>query len=162
MYTTAQKEMPYERIGGWLILLAIALVISPFKVGVTMIRDLLPAFTNGSWDILTTPGSHAYHPLWAPLLIFEVVGNLGTIFMCLVTLWFFFHKARIAPQLIIAFLLINLALIGGDLLLSSLIPSVAQHSNTGGIRELSRSFIGAAIWIPYCLRSKRVKATFVR
>jgi hypothetical protein len=162
MYTTAQKEMTYERIGGWLILLAIGLVISPLKIGVTMIKDLLPVFVNGSWSILTTPGSHAYHPLWAPLLIFEVVGNMGTIVLCSIILWFFFHKSRITPQLIIAFLVINLALIGGDLLLSSLIPSVAQHSKGGAIRELSRSVLGAAIWIPYCLRSKRVKATFVR
>jgi hypothetical protein len=162
MFTTAQKEMTYERIGGWLILLGIGLVISPFKVGATMIKDLLPVFANGSWGILTTPGSHAYHPLWAPLIIFEVVGNIGTIVLCLITSWFFFHKSRIAPQLVIAFLLINLVLIGGDFLLSNLIPAVARHSNAGTIRDLTRSFIAAAIWVPYCLRSKRVKATFVR
>ena len=97
MYTAAQKEMTYERIGGWLILLGIGLVISPFKVGVTMVKDLWPAFTNGHLELLTTPGSHAYHPLWAPLLIFEVVGNTGTIVMCLVTLWFFFHKVPGGP-----------------------------------------------------------------
>ncbi len=161
MFTTAQKEMKYNGIGGWLILLGIGLIISPIKVGITMFRDLWPAFSNGAWSVLTTPGSHAYHPLWAPLLIFEVVGNLGTIVLCLVTLWYFLHKDRVTPQLVIALLVINLIIVGGDFFLSNLIPAVAQQSKTGAVKELARSAIGAAIWIPYCLLSQRVKATFV-
>jgi hypothetical protein len=156
------KERSYKRIGGWLILLGIALVISPIKVGITLVKDLWPAISNDTWTVLTTPGSNAYHPLWAPLLIFEIVGNTGTIVLCLITLWFFFQKSRVTPQLIIAFLVINLILVAGDSFLSNMIPAVAQQSGPGSARELARSVIGAAIWIPYCLRSKRVKATFVR
>ena len=44
-------------LGGWLIIVAIALCITPIALVISVINDLLPIFSEGYWDILTTPGS---------------------------------------------------------------------------------------------------------
>jgi len=61
-------EWKYNSIGGWLIIVAIGLCLSPILQLLFIVRELLPIFTNGSWRVLTTPGSPAYHPLWGPLI----------------------------------------------------------------------------------------------
>ena len=59
-------------IGGWLILPAIGLVLTPILLLVTLTRDLLPALQPEVWNALTEPGSQAYHPMWATVIIFEL------------------------------------------------------------------------------------------
>ena len=58
---------------GWLIVVGLGVVIWPLR----LLAELLPLyyeiFTTGSFEVLTTPGSDAYHPMWAPLIIFETV-----------------------------------------------------------------------------------------
>ena len=157
-----EETKSYEGIGGWLILPLIGLFIVPIRISLLVLKDLVPIFTEGHWNVLTTPGSGAYHPLWAPLLIFECAGNAIFIIFSIVLLVFFFPKSRLLPKLIIFYLVLNLLFVAGDFFLADLIPAVAEQSNPHSAKELGRAIIGAMIWVPYFLFSKRVKQTFVR
>jgi hypothetical protein len=157
-----EETKSYKGIGGWLILPLIGLFISPIRVAISVFGDLVPIFTEGRWNVLTTPGSDAYHPLWAPLIIFEYAGNAVFIIFSIVLLVFFFRKSRLLPKLIISYLILNALFVAGDFFLADLIPAVAEQSNPQAAKELVRAIIGAIVWIPYFLVSKRVKQTFVR
>lgn len=157
-----EETKSYEGIRGWLILPLIGLFISPIRISISVFRDLVPIFTEGHWNVLTTPGSSAYHPLWAPLIITECVGNVVFVIFSIVLLVFFLRKSRFLPNLIISYLILNLLFVAGDFIIADMIPAVAEQSDLQAAKELGRSIIGAVIWIPYFFVSKRVKQTFVR
>jgi hypothetical protein len=148
-------------IRGWLIFPLLGLIINPFRVSFFLYKHLWPIFSKGFWEVLTTPESKAYHPLWAPVLILEMTGNLAIIALGIVALWYFLRKSRLAPRLLISWLGLILVVVWADHFLANLIPAVAKQSHTESIKEIARAVLGAAIWIPYFLVSKRVKATFV-
>lgn len=82
--------------------------------------------------------------------------------ICVISCWFFFQRFRVIPQLIIAYLFMNLILSGGDFFLTEMIPALGPEAARDATKDLGKAVIGAAIWIPYGLRSQRAKATFVR
>jgi len=154
-------EKQYDKIGGWLILVAIGLIITPVRLIVFILTDLLTAFSPENWHLLTTPGTEAYHPLWAPILIFELVGNFMFFLFSIIVAIYFFQRDKIAPKMIIIFLLSNLIFVAVDYFIGNLIPFVRDLNNTQSTNELIRIVIGCLIWVPYFLMSKRVKGTFV-
>src|SRR5881397_2861005 len=99
----AQEAAP-QGIGGWLILVVIGLVISPFRMGYFMLTQLWPIFRDGHWEELTTAGSPVYHHLWAPLIVFEVVTNLMIIGIGIATLVLLLRKSKRTPAFAIAWL----------------------------------------------------------
>lgn len=153
--------IPPKGIGGWLILVVIGLLISPIRISYALATNHWPLIRDGAWSVLTTPGTDAYHALWAPLLVFEIAGNVGSIAFALVTLWFLIRKSRHTPILAISWLIWTTAVVVIDFFAADLIPAVAAQSDPESTKELVRSIVGAAIWVPYFLVSKRVKATFV-
>jgi hypothetical protein len=153
---------PPEGIGGWLIFVVIGLVVSPFRVIYFMTQNHWPIFRDGAWQQLTTPGTEIYHPFWAPLIVFEVLGNFVVIAMALITLAFLVRRSRRTPSLAIAWFGWMAALVVIDYFAADLIPAVAAQPDPGSTKELIRSLFAAAVWIPYFLVSKRVKATFVK
>jgi hypothetical protein len=155
---TTQKH--YDKIGGWLILVAIGLIFTPIRLLVVVIKDLLPALSADTWSRLTTPGTESYHPLWAPLLLFEVIGNCLFILFPIIIAIFFFQKRRFVPKLVIILLLSNLVFVAIDYFAADLIPFVAAQEDLGSLAELIRVFLACAVWVPYFLVSKRVKETF--
>ena len=155
-----QKTEP-SGLGGWLILFMLGLIFLPIKLGAFLATAYYPIFSEGYWEILTTPGSDAYHVLWAPILIFEIIGNSAFLMAAIVLLVFFFQKHHRFPKLIIWFLALNVAFVVIDFFVANLIPAVAAEPDPESNRELIRTIIGAAIWIPYFLKSVRVKNTFV-
>lgn len=153
------EEPNYQKIGGWLILFGIGIVVNPFRLLLT-IGKLIPIFFNGSWTILTTPGTATYHPLWAPSIIIELLGNIAFLLFSIVVAVLFFQKRSTLPKVIIAFLLLNLAFVVVDFLLANSIPVIASQGNQGPLGEIARSIIACLIWVPYFQISKRVKRTF--
>jgi hypothetical protein len=158
----AEEMKSYEGIRGWLILPLIGLFIAPIRISLTIFKDLVPVFTEGYWNVITTPGSNTYHPLWAPLIIFECVGNIVFIIFSIVLLIFFFRKSRLLPKLMISYLILSLLFVVSDFFLADLIPAVADQRNYQDTKEIARAVIGTIVWVPYFLVSKRVKQTFVR
>jgi len=160
---SVQQEHGLDRIGGWLILFLTGLLLTPIRLGVVLYKTFVPLFSDGTFGQLTTPSSDLYHPLWAPLIAFELIGNLSVIALGLVTLYHFLRKSRKTKKYAIAWLLTAFAFVVIDFFFADMIPSIAvQPADPESIKEVARSTVSAAIWVPYFLVSKRVKATFTR
>jgi hypothetical protein len=156
------EEKKLEGLGGWLILVAISIIFSPIRI-VTQIFPLYSGiFTDGTWQILTTPGAEAYNPLWAPILIGELGINSLLILAWGFVAFLFFKKKASFPKWYIGILLFQFTFIIADAFsVKSLMPNepVFDPETT---KEVMRTLVAMLIWIPYMLVSKRVKATFVK
>lgn len=148
-------------LGGWLIIPLIGLIIALVKMLFVLFQIYLPIFQDGTWSIITNSESEYYHSLWGPLVISEMVINIGLVIFCGYLLYLFFTKQRLFPKFFIMYMVINVVFLISDTYAASLIPSVAEQRSNGIDPDLSRAVIGAVIWIPYFLLSKRVKNTFV-
>jgi len=148
-------------IGGWLILQALGLILTPFVIGYQLYRGL-PLLAPETWNSLTNSSSPAYHPLWAPFILIELAANLALLAYTLGLIWLFFKKSKRVPTLFIAWLLLLIGVQLVDFLLAGRIPAIASSDtfNRESIRDLIRSLVHAAIWIPYWIRSRRVRNTF--
>ncbi len=155
-------ESSVSGLGGWLILVGLGLVFSAFRLIFVMIRTS-NLFSLWKWQALTTPGGISYQPAMAPLLIFEFLGYLTTMALCLFALVLFFQKRRFFPRWFIGMLIFNATFILLDSVAAKmLIHSSNPQSEITMTRNLAQVVVGCSIWIPYMCVSRRVKATFVR
>jgi len=146
-------------IGGWLILAAVGLVISPFQIGYTVVGELLPLISGAQWELLTSPGSEAYRPGLAWLLLFEIVANGLLVAYTLVTCVAFFQRRRAAPRMMIAFWVAQLVLF---LLDTVLVQFLVEAAPLPGPIALSVGVLKSVAWCAYYQCSIRVRRTFVR
>nr|WP_299338580.1 DUF3857 domain-containing protein [Allomuricauda sp.] len=146
-------------IGGWLVLPAIGLVLSPFVMLFQIVN--LGYFDAGIWSVFEDSGYEGA-PLMTLFLFVEFVFNL-CLFMYVILLIILFFKRRSSfPNLVIAFYALNFLFPLFDLIGYSLIfPDELQDSNMDTYKEMGKGIVSAAIWIPYFLISDRVKNTFV-
>jgi hypothetical protein len=152
----------YDRIGGWLILPAIGLVISPIGLAIGVATYLWPAFESEFWSRLTTPGSPHYHPLIAPLFVFELAGNILFFIWVLALALLFFQRWAATPTVFIAYLVARLVFVVADAVFAYQIPLMAQQAQGALVGGLAVWIVACVIWVPYFLLSKRVKGTFLR
>ena len=155
------SDNTYRKIGGWLILFAIGIVLYPARILIALFTELFPALSHANWSVLTTPGSQGYHPLWSPLLILELAGNIGFFFFSICLVIFFFQRRQIVICLTIVFLLSNLIFVGLDFFVTHFYLINTGSINPNSASNLVRTLVASAIWIPYFLLSKRAKRTFV-
>ena len=93
-----------KSIGGWLILVALGVCAAPIRI-IGQTTQLFPVFEADTWKALTTPGEAAYHPLWAPWIIAELITNLVLFAGSIVLACLFFAKRRLFPRFAIYFML---------------------------------------------------------
>ena len=147
-------------LGGWLILPAISLFFIPLDL-IPSLFEYFEMFQNGTWANLTISGSEEYHHLWAPLIIYEIVGNIIFLIFCFILIVMFFAKYFRFPTLMITFIASNLLFVICDLIVGNFIPAISSVDNPNAGMGLATLLGGAMVWIPYFLVSKRVKNTFV-
>ena len=152
----------YQKIGGWLILCAIGLILYPVQTMVFLITELIPALSPENWSALTSPTSPYYHSFFAPLVISELEVNICFFIFSICLIVFFFQQRKYAPKLIILFLITNLILVGFDYIVTTFIIIRSSSINMDATINFVRTMVAGMVWIPYFIFSKRVGRTFVK
>lgn len=148
----------YRQIGGWLVLLAIGLTLSPFRMAYGY-ADFFEYWKAVSWQNLELAYGDRY-PQLSVLIISELVFNAVFIVFSIVVVIVFYQRRTSAPTLITYFFILNLAFIIIDAALAQLI--LEDESLSESIAEIVRSLIFTTIWVAYLNNSTRVKTTFTR
>ncbi|MBM6383051.1 MAG: DUF2569 domain-containing protein [Paenibacillus sp.] len=155
------RPLGVSGLGGWLILIQIGLLLTIVLLAVQLIQQIVPIFTTETWELLTSKQSDYYHPLWGPVLIFELVYNVLFLLLSLYTVFAFYSKKAILPRLMIIFYSVSLVVGIMDYLLLLQIPMARDLEDGSSMREIAKSVLTCAIWIPYFIKSVRVRNTFV-
>ena len=139
-------------IGGWLILPTIGLCITPIR----LIYDLASnesLLSGNGW--LTWFHSRQYgYSLFA---FAEHIYNVVFLIISILAIILFFQRRTSLPKIItIIYAVSTFVVIADNVLAYQIDPSVNVE-----YRDIIRSVVGAAIWIPYFNVSQRVRRTFV-
>jgi hypothetical protein len=155
-------EPRLQGLGGWLILLGAVLVFAAIKRIVLIATTWDGFFSIHTWQEVAMPQGDQYHPLFGPLLMFEVSANVWLLGLNALALWLFFGKHRHFPVLFLVLIASNAVVFLVDKVWGGAIPSLADESGQQPLAAVPRVFFFAIIWSIYILKSRRVKATFVR
>ena len=159
---SGKTRPPSLKIGGFLVVVAIGLIISFLKNLEIFAWTLVP-FRGGVWQKLTTPGSSAYSPYWKGALLFQLISASAILLMTLIGLALFFRKHRFFPTVIVGAIPVIFLLMLVGYYLDGLVPAIATSEDYGKEKhDLILRFIALHVWIPYFVVSDRVKRTFVR
>ena len=144
-------------IRGWLFLVALHLITTPFVL-VYGFSDLLPLFDVATWNLVTQPGGVLYHPLLTPVLLMELALNTLWIAFSLMLPVLFFQRRRSFPRVYIIYLIATFAFIALDTLMTAAIPTLTTSPED--IKQVVQMGFAATIWSLYFAKSDRVEATF--
>ena len=152
----------YSRIGGWLILCAVGLVLYPLQSLYSLVTTLIPVVFSDNWAALTSPTDPGYNSLWAPLVIAELTGSIGFLILSIIIVILFFRRHRWTPKLVIFFMAANIIFVGADYFIINFFLIRSNSINVDTIINFVRTVVAGSIWIPYFMFSKRVAKTFTR
>jgi len=147
-------------LGGWLVLVGAGLILSPLMITVLMVKTIAPIVRDGSWEAISSASSDVYNPALVAFFACELLVNLGFVVASVWLLVLFFRRSRKFPSLFVAYCVVNLAFVVLDAwIVSWLLPEIPMDDED--MREMARTVLNCLIWVPYMLRSRRVKNTFV-
>ncbi|MEP2718777.1 DUF2569 domain-containing protein [Pseudophaeobacter sp.] len=149
-----------QKFGGWLILVGIGVVVTPFSFLISLVPLYRTLFQEGAWQLLASPSSDFYNPLLSSILVGEMVINACLLLASVMILVKFFAKSRLFPKLYIAMAILTLCFIVADAAAVKMVVPEEPMFDEQTVKELVRSLVVVLIWCPYMLISERVKATF--
>jgi tetratricopeptide (TPR) repeat protein len=165
----AQRMAGPSGIGGLLVIPIIGLFFTIFWNAGYLWRTLLPLFRSSAWATLTTPGTPEYHWLWQPLVLFETFAAVIMAIAPIALLAMILTRRRAARRYVISFYVFSCIagavdagaclLIMVDWLRSLGLTETANALSSDSLRSLAAIFVLAVVWIPYFIRSRRVKNT---
>jgi hypothetical protein len=137
-------------IGGWLITVAIGVIVNPLYVLNTLSE--YPSLFSGEYFQLLSLSSKAF--IWGEALFFGVM-----LLVSVYVAFLFFKKRREFPNWFIGTMLLWIAFFTIDAMVFTLL--FPEEPLIELITLIFRQVIQAAIWIPYMFKSERVRLTFV-
>jgi hypothetical protein len=150
MFVHWRYQMP---IGGWLILIALGLALTPVIVFATVIN-------NGSFDLskwnLALPG--ASKAVYKAAFTFEILGNIFSICYTAFCFFLLIKRRDIFPKFVIGLYAYYVVFHFVDY---ALLQATGIKLDTDDSKDMIRSMVAAAIWIPYFIKSTRVQKTFI-
>lgn len=149
------KTHPLYGFGGWLILAAIGHFLSPIRAAI----ELYPVYSQVEYGTLP--------PEFQTLLYVEIALNALFMIWSWANIVLMVTLNRFFPASWIALAIGSLILMVGDAIaVKTLLDSLGQPMtweevfDPDTIREIARTVVSAAIWIPYALIAKRVNVTY--
>jgi len=161
---TLKENTPSELrgLGGWLILVAIGLFVSLFRLINTVYYNV-SLFADGTVD-----SASSVIPGIGGAMGFEIIGNSILFGFIVYLLYLFFKKKVQFPKYFIYLLVVNTIFLFLDYFIMS---SLSVYGDAGQkdmaiilseqVPAMFGTVISAVIWILYMKKSKRVKATFI-
>ena len=149
------------RLGGWLILVGIYVVLAPIRISAQIYMVYSKIYLSGLWSTLSGQYSDEYHPAWKPILIGELTINLFMVFAWAYLVFLYFLRKASFRKWFIAMLIVTPALLLIDVLAISSIIFNKPKIDHETIVHLFRTSVAAAILIPYMLVSRRARETFI-
>jgi transglutaminase-like putative cysteine protease len=146
----------HNSIGGWLILPAIGICISPFR----LVYDLYSSeyFSYVNWQILSDANFAAYNPALGSLILVELIVNFAILIYGIVLIVLFFQRRTSTPLFMMAFYIVTVLFVFTDSLVAESFGIDGFDDET--TKTIIRGTLAAAIWVPYFLVSERAKGTF--
>lgn len=150
MFTEGADFTP---LGGWLIVIAISMAVTPVAILSTMIAN--GNFDLNKWQYALFSSSFNYRAIF----LFETLGN--TIMICFAVFCFILLIKRrdILPKLITVFFIFSVAFAIADYALSAQL--LTADISARAAMTIGRTLLTAAICITYFRRSSRVEQTFI-
>lgn len=152
---------PGIHLGSWLVFLAFAMVSQPISLTVELFNQLPVYLSSPSWDAMEAKGV-LHSTAYRGLLMVEMVFNVGMIGYAVLVAFLFFKKRDSFPQLYIYFM--GISLLGGivDAFVTyAFFGDLVNRAVAETSAAIGRTMLFSAIWIPYLIKSSRVKRTFV-
>lgn len=150
----SEAEETSPRIGGLLIIPAIALVIAPIRLSLALIGTYMPIFVSAQWDQVPKPV--------ADLFRLEAIGLAVLLPISILTAVQFFQKTRRAPLILSGWLIGVLIFCIADLFMSTRVASlIGNEAVSQAGANVAGAGVGAAVWLTYLAVSNRVKRTFL-
>lgn len=147
-------------LGGWLWLFAIGVVVRCVTVSANVMTENGPYFDAEIWAALTAPDSPAHNPALAALMMAEIAGNVALFAIIWIAGILFFTRRREAPRWNIAVFVYSIVYQSLDHL--AVYAVSGESPEPGDWTTLAQTVVPSLIWVPYLLRSRRVRETFVR
>ena len=151
-----------KAIGGWLILVALGVILGPFRIGHLLVTTFPPIFSDGTWEAITTETSEVYSALWAPFILGEIAFNLILLVASIYMAILFFSKKSNFPKWFAALSIVSAIFILLDAYVASIVMPGIPMFDSETSKEFGRSLVSCLIWTPYLFLSQRSKETFIR
>lgn len=148
-------------LGGWLILVQITLYFSFISLLIG-VPALFLMFDGEVWEAVTSPDSIHYNVLWGVMIVFQLSYYVLLLLFTGYILVQFYRKKAMLPRLMIIFYAAPVVFGAIDLLIMYQIPLAVELDEGDSLKGTVRSLITCAIWIPYFIKSERVRYTFVK
>lgn len=151
-----------QGLGGWLFLVGVGICLGPISRTLLLLKNWEGYFSIHIWQTFALPQSEQYHPAYAPFLIFELLGNIALLGLNVLVVAFYFAKRKWFPKSYVLLLWSNALFLLTDELVGAQFPFLPNDSKAVALQQVFRLMFLATIWTLYMVRSRRVKATFVR
>jgi hypothetical protein len=159
---TANPDAEPQMLGGWLILIGIGLLFTPLRLLYEMYHT--PNFFNSViWSPLFDFNNSSKNMLIGIVMFFELIYNSGKLVFVVLLILLFFKRRTTFPVFAIALYITSVVVLIGDTWVVAQLhisESTAIDTNKS-YKDIAQCIISVAIWVPYLLRSQRVKQTFV-
>ena len=157
--TTSVSQL--KGLGGWLILIGFGLIIGPLRQINALSTGYKPYINTDLFEKLTSPSSASYIPNFNILFYAEIIVSIFLILLSLYLLFLFFAKKKNFPKNYIFISLFVILYIPVDAFLVSTIVPNAKVFDGEIVKSFFQTLISGAVWIPYMMKSERVKNTFI-